>query len=284
VNPLLKPVVLITGASSGIGAAFAHIFAQQGHEIVLVARRLAQLDAVADAIAASNRQRPEVLSVDLARSGAGAAIAYELTRRGLEPAIVVNNAGVGLFGSAPQLDLEPQLAMIDLNVRVVTELSLRFVGSMARHRGGLLNVASLAAFFPGPRMAVYFASKAYVLSFTQALHRELAPMGIRVTAFCPGPLRTEFFTHAGIAGDRLPRMFTRSAERAARRAYDGFIQGRAVVVPSAINKIVAAAPRFLPRTTLLSIMAAIGKTIAVSPMEAVSQISNDSDDPPTKPR
>jgi len=267
VTPFLKPVALITGASSGIGAAFARVFAQQGHELVLVARRQAELDAIADAIAASDRPRPHVLSLDLGRSGAAAEIAHELTKRELEPAIVVNNAGFGLFGYAPQLDFERQLAMIDLNVRVLTDLSLRFVEAMARHRGGLLNVASLAAFFPGPRMAVYFATKAYVLSLTQALHCELGPRGIKVTAFCPGPLRTEFFAHAGIARDRLPRMFTRSAERAAQRAYDGFVQGRAVIVPSAINKIAAAAPRFLPRTLLLSIMSAVGANLSVVPSE-----------------
>ncbi len=225
-DAIAKPVTLITGASSGIGAAFARVFAEHGHELVLVARRQAQLDGVADAIAAGDRRRPHVLSLDLGRGGAAAEIAGELARRDLEPAIVVNNAGFGLFGSAAELDLERQLAMIDLDVRVLTELSLRFIDTMARHRGGLLNVASLASFFPGPRMAVYFACKAYVLSFTEALHRELAPRGVKVSAFCPGPLRTEFFAQAGVAGNRLPRMFMRSAERAARTAYDGFMQDR----------------------------------------------------------
>jgi uncharacterized protein len=115
---------------------------------------------------------------------------------------------------------------------------------MARHRGGLLNVASLAGFLPGPGMAVYFACKAYVLSFTQSLHRELAPSGIKVAAFCPGPIRTEFFARAGVAGDRLPRMFVRSPERAAREAYEGFMKGKALIVPGVINKIAAMAPRF----------------------------------------
>src|SRR6266487_4247270 len=138
-DAIAKPVTLITGASSGIGAAFARVFAE------------AQLDGVADAIAAGDRRRPHVLSLDLGRGGAAAEIAGELARRDLEPAIVVNNAGFGLFGSAAELDLERQLAMIDLDVRVLTELSLRFIDTMARHRGGLLNVASLASFFPGPR-------------------------------------------------------------------------------------------------------------------------------------
>ena len=264
----LRPVTLITGASSGIGAAFARAFAQHGHEIMLVARRQAQLDAVADAIAAGDRGRPHVLSLDLARGGASAEIARELAMRGLEPAIVVNNAGFGMFGFAQELDFQQQLAMIDLNVRVLTDLSLRFVEAMARHRGGLLNVASLASFLPGPRMAVYFACKAYVLSFTEALHQELAPRGIKVTTFCPGPLRTEFFARAGIAKEGLPRMFTRSAERAARQGYRGFMKGQRLIVPGIANKIAAAAPRFLPRSWLQSAIARIGSNMPVLPAES----------------
>src|SRR6266567_6774692 len=266
-DAIAKPVTLITGASSGIGAAFARVFAEHGHELVLVARRQAQLDGVADAIAAGDRRRPHVLSLDLGRGGAAAEIAGELARRDLEPAIVVNNAGFGLFGSAAELDLERQLAMIDLDIRVLTELSLRFIDTMARHRGGLLNVASLASFFPGPRMAVYFACKAYVLSFTEALHRELAPRGVKVTAFCPGPLRTEFFARAGIA-NRLPPMFTGSAERAVRTAYDGFMRGQPLIVPGVVDKILAAAPRLLPRSFLLSIMAAIAANLQPLPPES----------------
>ena len=180
----------------------------------------------------------------------------------------MNNAGFGLFGLAAELDLQRQLAMIDLNVRLLTDLSLRFVETMARHRGGLLNVASLASFFPGPRMAVYFACKAYVLSFTEALHRELAPRGVKVTAFCPGPLRTEFFARAGIAKGGLPRMFTGSAERAVRTAYDGFMRGQPLIVPGVVDKILAAAPRLLPRSFLLSIMAAIAANLQPLPPES----------------
>jgi uncharacterized protein len=216
---------LITGASSGIGAAFARIFAQHGHELVLLARRQARLDAVADAIAARGGERPHVIAIDLRGDGAAARVAALLAARDVEPEIVVNNAGFGLVGSAAELDREAQLAMIDLDIRVLTDLSLRFIEPMARHRGGLLNVASLAGFLPGPGMAVYFACKAYVLSFTQSLHRELAPSGIKVTALCPGPIRTEFFARAGVAADKLPRVFMRSAERAAREGYEGFMKG-----------------------------------------------------------
>ena len=194
----MRPVTLITGASAGIGTELARVFAENGHELVLVARRDDRLDALADEIAASGRPRPTVLSVDLEQRDAVAQIAAELASRGLEPAIVVNNAGFGLCRHGSTLDRDEQLAMIDLNVRALTELSLAFVDSLARHGGGILNVASVAAFLPGPGMAVYYASKAYVLSFTEALHRELSSRGIKVTALCPGPVPTEFQARSGM--------------------------------------------------------------------------------------
>jgi uncharacterized protein len=197
----MRPIALITGASAGIGAELARVFAAHGHELVLVARREERLTALADAIAAAGGPRPTVLSLDLARRDAVATLAAELSSRGLEPAIVVNNAGFGLVGPAAALSRAEQLAMIDLNVRALTELSLAFIDSLARHRGGILNVASVAAFLPGPGMAVYYASKAYVLSFSEALHQELSRRGIRVTALCPGPVPTEFAARAGLRGN-----------------------------------------------------------------------------------
>src|SRR5215471_11600082 len=213
----MKPVVLITGASSGIGAALARVFADNGHELALVARRQDRLDALADSLAVTGRARPAVLALDLERRDGASAIAAELSARGLEPAIVVNNAGFGLTGAAAALSRDEQLAMIDLNVRALTELSLMFVDSLARHRGGVLNVASVAAFLPGPGMAVYYASKAYVLSFGEALHREMADRGVRVTALCPGPVPTEFQARAGgMASNAAVRALELSAGRVAQ--------------------------------------------------------------------
>ena len=169
----LKPVAVITGASADIGAALAEIFAERGHDIVLIARRAPQLKALADRIAERGKSRPHVMVVDLARPDATARIAEELRQAGLEPQYMVNNAGYGLLGAAAKLDRGEQLAMIDLNVRTTTDLSLRFMDSLARRKGGILNVASVASFLPGPGMAVYHATKAYVLSFSEALHREL---------------------------------------------------------------------------------------------------------------
>jgi len=249
----LRPIALITGASTGIGAAFAHVFAKGDHELVLVARRLAQLDAVARTIEASGRRRPTIIGIDLALGDASERLADELLSRGLEPSIVVNSAGFGLRGQAIELDRVQQLEMIDLNVRTLTDLSLRWVDSMRRHGGGLINLSSLAGFFPGPGMAVYYATKAYVLAFTEALHRELSMRGIKVTVVCPGPVETEFQVRAGIDPARLPRLFTRGAERVAREGYDGFMRGRRVVITGTANKLVAIGSRFLPRAVTLGL-------------------------------
>ena len=246
----LKPVTLITGASAGIGAAFARLFAERGHECALAARRAGRLAALADEIAAAGHKRPHVIALDLAEHDAPSRLANELAARELEPAIVVNNAGFGLRGSAADLSRAEQIEMIDLNVRALTAFALRFLDSLKRHRGGVINIASLAGFFPGPGMAVYFASKAYVLSLSEALARELKPHGVRVTCLCPGPVPTEFQARAGF-DEKLPPGLTRSAEQTARDGYDAFMAGRSLLVPGFGNKIGAALPRFMPRALVL---------------------------------
>ena len=252
----LRPVTLITGASAGIGSALAHVFAANGHEVVLVARREQLLASLADAIAATGAPRPIVLRADLARMDAAQRIGDALAAGGLEPDIVVNNAGFGLVGAAATLDRAEQLAMIDLNVRALTDLSLAFADALARRRGGILNVASVAAFLPGPGMAVYYATKAYVLSFSEALHHELAPQGVRVTALCPGPVPTEFQARAGLKAVKFSRTLTRSAERVARDGYRGLQEGRRVVVPGFPNKLIATFAAMLPRAWILELTGA----------------------------
>jgi hypothetical protein len=246
-------VTLVTGASAGIGAELAKVFAEHGHQTVIVARRKAPLAAVAAAIAAAGHRPPHVVVADLETKDGPARLAKALAARGLEPAIVVNNAGFGLSGMAADLDLNAQLAMIDLNARALTELSLRWIDSLARHHGGILNVASIAGFLPGQGMAVYHASKAYVISLSEALHRELAPRGVRVSVLCPGPVPTEFQGRAGIATDEYPRFLLRSARRVANDGYAGFMQGRRVIVPGFHNRLVIAIERLLPGSMTLGI-------------------------------
>ena len=248
----LSPVCLITGASAGIGAALARVFAQYGHALVLTARREAQLASLADEIATGGQPRPHIFAVDLGATDGPARLAEALYTAGLEPAIVVNNAGFGLFGDAADLDRAQQLAMIDLNIRALTDLSLRWLESITRHRGGILNVASIAGFLPGPGMAVYHASKAYVLSFTEAMHEELKAGGVRVCALCPGPVETEFNERAGLPDGYFPGYLSRSAERVARDGYQGFMDGHRVVVPGKPNRIMTLAPRLLPRGLMLA--------------------------------
>ena len=250
----MNPVTLVTGASAGIGAELARVFARNGHELVLVARREDRLIALADEIAAAGEPRPAVLAIDLQQRDAVARIAAELSSRGLEPAIVVNNAGFGLAGAAAALSRDEQLGMIDLNIRALTELSLAFVDSLARHRGGILNVASVAAFLPGPGMAVYYATKAYVLSFSEALHRELSGRGVRVTTLCPGPVLTEFQARSGMRVDAIPRFVLVSAQRVAEIGYRGLERGKRVVVAGIASKIAVCLFRLLPNRLLMAMV------------------------------
>jgi short-subunit dehydrogenase len=251
----MKPITVVTGASAGIGAALARVFARHGHELALVARREDRLKALAAEIAASGRPEPLVLPLDLALPDAAGRIGKGLAAREFEPEYIVNNAGFGLLGRAVDRDRAEQLGMIDLNVRAVTDLSLTFAESLIRRRGGLLNVASIGSFLPGPGSAVYYASKAYVLSFTEALYRELRGQGMRVTALCPGPVATEFQARAGVPGSKPPWPFAVSAERVAEQGYRGLMQGRRLVVPGFANKVLIFLPRVLPRSAVLAFVA-----------------------------
>jgi short-subunit dehydrogenase len=250
----MKAITLITGASAGIGAELARVFAAHGHELVLVARRQDRLEALADEIAATGKPRPVVLPADLEQRDAANKIREQLLLLELEPEIVVNNAGFGLTGSATALSRDGQLGMIDLNVRALTELSLIFADSLVRHRGGILNVASVAAFLPGPSMAVYFATKAFVLSFSEALHQELAGRGVRVTALCPGPVITEFQARSGMRIDSAARAVLVPPNRVAQIGYDGLMRGKCVVVAGLGNKIAVLLLRFVPHALLLRIV------------------------------
>jgi short-subunit dehydrogenase len=247
----LRPVTVITGASSGIGVALARVFARNGHALALVARRGDRLHALADQLVASGSPKPIVIVADLALAGSVQTIRDLLAAAGSEPQYVVNNAGFGLVGVAAALDRDEQLAMIDLNVRALTELSLAFVDSLQRYRGGILNVGSVAGFLPGPGSAVYYATKAYVLSFTEALHSELKPRGIKVTVLCPGPVPTEFAARAGVTEALAPGMLTQTAETVAEAGFNGLMRNKRMVVPGLGNKLVTLAVRVLPRRLLL---------------------------------
>lgn len=246
-------VTLITGASGGIGEALARVAAKAGRRLVLVARSAERVNAVADAIAAEGHLRPDTVALDLGEAGAADRLAEALARRGLMVCELVNNAGYGLVGPAAELDRSTQVGIVDLNVRALTDLTVRFLPEILAERGGILNVASVASFLPGPGMAVYYASKAYVLSFSEALSAELAGQ-VRVTALCPGPTPTGFQERANPGGEDMFRLLPKmSAERVAEIGWRGFERGKRVVIPGVINRLIAFfAPRS-PRSLVLFI-------------------------------
>jgi uncharacterized protein len=255
-NGVLRPVAVITGASAGIGVAMARVFAREGHQLALVARREDRLRALADEIAAKGPRRPIVIADDLLKAGSSERIRSALAEHGAEPQYVVNNAGFGLLGPAASRDRNELLAMIDLNVRTLTELSLAFVDSLERHKGGILNVGSMAGFLPGPGMAVYYATKAYVLSFSEALHSELSPRGVRVTVVCPGPVPTEFAARAGINHGLAPDLLTQTPEQVAEVGLRGLMRGERVVIPGLLNRVALLGIRAAPRSALLKVIGA----------------------------
>jgi len=244
-------VTLITGASAGIGTELARVFASNGHRVALVARRADRLKTLSGEITDAGGAAPIVISCDLEQSDAGDKIAGALAAEGVEVEFVVNNAGFGLFGNAIEMDRVEQLGIIALNIRAVTDLSLRFSDQLIRHRGGILNVGSIAGFLPGPGMAVYYASKAYVLSFSEALRRELAPRGVRVTVLCPGPVPSEFQARAGFAPGFDSAVLNVSASDVAQAGYRGLMANKRAVLPGLGIKIVPFLLRLFPRGFIL---------------------------------
>jgi hypothetical protein len=250
-------VTLITGASAGIGTELARVFASKGHRVALVARRADRLAALADEIVAGGAVAPIVIACDLEQPDAGDRIAAALTAEGVEIEYVVNNAGFGLFGRAIELDRAAQLGIIAVNIRTMTDLSLRFSEQLIRHRGGILNVASIASFLPGPGMAVYYASKAYVLSFSEAIRRELAPCGVRVTALCPGPVPSEFQARAGFKPGFDSAILNVSSTSVAKAGYRGLMANKRVVLPGLGNKALPFLLRLFPRGFILAAVGSV---------------------------
>ena len=244
-------VTLITGASAGIGTELARVFASRGHRLALVARRADRLEALAAEITAAGGAAPIVIPCDLAQPDSGDQIAEALAARGAEVEYVVNNAGFGLFGRAVQRDRAVQLEMIAVNIRALTDLSLRFSDHLIRNHGGLLNVGSIAGFLPGPGMAVYYATKAYVLSFTEAMRAELAPHGVRVTVLCPGPVPSEFQARAGFRPGFDSAVLKVLPAAVARQAYRGLMANKRAVMPGFGIKIVPFLLRLFPRSFIL---------------------------------
>lgn len=245
-NPFTGSTVLITGASGGIGAAFALALAPMGARLVLTARNPARLARAADAARAAGATATTI-ECDLTAAGGVETLAAELGARGPVVDHLINNAGIGLVGRADEAPLADQLRVVDLNVRAATELALRLLpGMVARRRGGLLNVASLAAFQGLPWLSTYAGSKAYLLAWSEALHRELRGTGVRCTALCPGPVATRWFAEAHL--ERPPGWpVLQSPAAVVRTAIRGYLRNQSHVHSGPLAALAAWATRAVPR-------------------------------------
>ena len=245
---------LITGASSGIGLELAKLFARSGHNLVLVARSKDSLDALAEGLVREHGVAVRVIPKDLSDPTAPRELYAELAEHSIPIEVLVNNAGFGLRGPFAESDLDEQLEMLRVNVVAVTHLTRLFVSDMVgRGKGKILNLGSTAGLVPGPLMAVYYATKAYVLSFSQALSIELAGSGVTVTALIPGATRTGFADRAGTSESRLFRGATMDAEAVAGIGYRGLMQGKAIVVPGLRNRALAFGTHLAPQRVLSQI-------------------------------
>lgn len=253
---MTRETALVTGASSGIGLELARLFAADESDLVLVARRKPELEGLAAELAARHSVQVHVLPADLADPAAPARIHEQLVARGIVIDVLVNNAGFGLQGRFAELPLERQTAMLQVNVSALTHLTRLLLPAMIeRRRGGILNVGSMAGFQPGPYMAVYYATKAYVLSLTEALAHELAGTGVTATCLAPGATQTEFFALSNMEDSLLVRLGTLNVGEVARAGYRGFRKGRVIVVPRLANRFVVLLTRLAPRSLVRTITA-----------------------------
>ena len=249
---------LITGASAGIGRELARLAARDGHNLVLVARRRDRLEELAGELTGAHSVAVTVIAADLGDPASPQSIAESVRSAGIDVDFLVNNAGFGSRGPFGQTDPARQLEMIDVNVRALVEMTRLFLpGMLARKRGRILNIASIAGFVPGPFMATYYASKAFVLSFTEALAAELRGSGVTATASCPGPTATEFGAVANSDRTNLFRRGVANAPSVAGHAYRAMLAGKVVAIPGLMNKLIVQSVRISPRALLRSIAAGL---------------------------
>ena len=252
--PPARQTALITGASFGIGTEFARIFAREGYNLVLVARSADKLRQLASELEKAHGTRSLILAADLTDPGAAAYVLDQTTRADIQVDVLVNNAGFGQYGLFAENDLEECLRQIQLNITTLTHLTRLYLPAMIeRKSGGILNVASTAAFQPGPLMAVYFATKAYVLHFSEALANELHGTGVSVSCLCPGATVTEFHKRAKATGMNLLKFGAMDASDVAEDGYRAFVAGKPVVISGFKNWLLAQSVRFSPRRLVTAI-------------------------------
>ena len=251
----MQETVLITGASSGIGLELAKLFAADKSHLVLVARRRDKLEKLAQELRSASGVECRVLPQDLADPAGPRAVFAELTAIGVTVDVVVNCAGFGFLGAVSEIPVQRQVDMVQVNVSSLTHLTTLFLpGMLERGRGGILNVGSVAGFQPGPNMAVYYATKAYVLSYTEALAEEVAGTGIQVSCLAPGPTDTGFGSHSGLEHSLLFKLGMLDAATVARAGYRGFRRGKVLVIPGWQGKLVPWYSRFVPRIVVRKVV------------------------------
>jgi short-subunit dehydrogenase len=274
-----QQTALITGASSGIGFQLAHVFAQHGHNLFLVARSEARLAQLCAELKTHFGVEADFLAIDLSVPDSPDEVFAELKRRGIEIDILVNNAGFAARGEFARSDTDNTLGLLHLNIMSLTHLTRLLLPHMVdQHFGRILNVASIAAYMPGPLMAAYFASKAYVLSFSQALSNELAGAGVTVTAMCPGPTRTQFAARAGLCNTKAFKRKTMEAADVAIAGYNALMKGKSVVIPGWLNKLQLFPTPLVPRAVLAFFARQYNEDLSARAGEHTSEV------PPAKPR
>ena len=245
---MAKETVLITGASSGIGMGLAKLFAADGSDLVLVARREDRLNELAEKLKSEHGIEVHVLPKDLSKKTSPKEIFNHLKKEKIEIDVLVNNAGFGSRGTVSELDTDLQVDMVQVNAAALTHLTSLFLpGIIERGQGGILNVGSLAGFQPGPNLAVYFATKAYVLSFTEALAEEISNPNIKISCFAPGPVKTEFGEKSDLEDSLLFKLSLMDLEPAVKAGYEVFRKGKTIVIPGLKQQIVPFLNRFTPR-------------------------------------
>jgi uncharacterized protein len=251
-----RPLALVTGASGGIGEELARELAKNGHDLVLVARSEGRLRTVASELASAHSISAHIITADLGVPGAGHALATEIAARGFSIDVLVNNAGFADFGDMWKADANKLDSMILLNMATLTELMHDLLPAMVqRKHGRIMNVASTAAFFPGPLMAVYYATKAYVLSLSEGVNEELKGTGVTVTALCPGPTESGFQTAAAMEDSKLVKgRKIMTAEKVAQLGVAAMLQGKPVIVTGLKNKFMVQTPKFTPRRLIPGIV------------------------------
>lgn len=255
-----KKYTLITGGTKGIGLELAKLFAKDKNNLIIVARNLSELKTTKDKLEKEFNISVEILELDLSVDNSCEELIEFVEEKNIVVDNLINNAGVGSFGYFDEIDVDKDIKLIDINIIALTKLIKYFLPKMKERRsGGILNVASTAAFVGGPKMSTYYSSKAYVLTLSEALYEEAKEFGVNVCCICPGPVKTSFQQNAGIIKSEKAKKYLMDAKDVAKEGYDGFKNKKAIIIPGFKNKVMVIATKFLPRNIIRKIIFSTNK-------------------------